>query len=87
MLFRSWRTTPLWGLGLQACVTGGVVNPTGREGAEICTPSHGYLHDGRALSIEDAILWHGGEAAGALSRYQGLSATQKQSLLRFLEAL
>ena len=84
---REWRTTPLWGLGLQACVTGGVINPTGREGAEICTPSHGYLHDGRALSIEDAILWHGGEAAGALSRYQGLSATQKQSLLRFLEAL
>jgi CxxC motif-containing protein (DUF1111 family) len=84
---REWRTTPLWGLGLQACVTGGVVNPTGREGGEVCAPHHGYLHDGRARSIEEAILWHGGEAAGALSRYQALSATQKQNLLRFLEAL
>jgi len=83
----EWRTTPLWGLGLSACVTGGVVNVVGGEGNEVCTPKHAYLHDGRARSIEEAILWHGGEGAGSRSRYQSLSNANKQRLLQFLESL
>lgn len=83
----EWRTTPLWGLGLAACVTGGVVNPMGGEGNEICTPHHAYLHDGRARSIEEAILWHGGEGADTRARYQALSTADKQRLLNFLESL
>ena len=84
---REWRTTPLWGLGLHACVTGGVTNPSGAEGGEICTPHHAYLHDGRARSIEEAILWHGGEGANSRANYQALSASDKNALLRFLESL
>lgn len=83
----EWRTAPLWGLGLSACVTGGVTNPTGQQGDEICTPQASYLHDGRARTIEEAILWHGGEALAAKNNYQALSGTEKQNLLRFLESL
>ncbi|RBP48737.1 di-heme oxidoredictase family protein [Arenicella xantha] len=84
---REWRTTPLWGLGLAACVTGGVSNVTGLEGGEVCTPHHAYLHDGRARSIEEAILWHDGEARNAKLNYQGLSQSDKNAMLRFLESL
>ncbi|MBB3062018.1 di-heme oxidoredictase family protein [Microbulbifer rhizosphaerae] len=83
----EWRTPPLWGLGLSACVTGGVENPIGGQGNEICTPEHSYLHDGRARSIEEAILWHGGEGQAANDGYQGLSASEKQDLLNFLGSL
>lgn len=84
---REWRTTPLWGLGQSACVTGGVINPSGAEGGEICTPHHAYLHDGRARSIEEAILWHGGESENSKNQYVALSSSQKQAVLKFLEAL
>ncbi len=86
----EWRTTPLWGLGLSACVTGGVTNPTGREGGEICTPDHAYLHDGRARSIEEAILWHGTEGSegqASTDAYKALSEENQQTVLRFLESL
>jgi CxxC motif-containing protein (DUF1111 family) len=83
----EWRTTPLWGLGLSACVTGGVVNPNGGEGNEVCAPHHAYLHDGRARSIEEAILWHGGEGENAKNGYQALSITDRERLLKFLESL
>ena len=84
---REWRTTPLWGLGLAACVTGGVTNPTGREGDEVCTPHHAYLHDGRARSIDEAIRWHGGEGQSSNDRYQDLSKAQQQMVLDFLTSL
>ncbi|WP_288132506.1 di-heme oxidoredictase family protein [Microbulbifer sp.] len=83
----EWRTAPLWGLGLSACVTGGVENPVGGQGNEVCTPEHSYLHDGRARSIEEAILWHGGEGEASKNGYQGLSASGKQDLLNFLNSL
>jgi len=83
----EWRTTPLWGLGLSACVTGGVTNPTGNQGDEVCVAEHAYLHDGRAETIEDAILWHGGEGQRSNDAFQSLNNAQKQDLLRFLEAL
>lgn len=81
----EWRTAPLWGLGLSACVTGGVTNAP--QGQQVCTPVHSYLHDGRARTIEEAILWHGGEGQAAKNAYQSLSASQKQDVLRFLESL
>ena len=81
----EWRTAPLWGLGLAACVTGGVTNAA--QGAQVCTPVHSYLHDGRARTIEEAILWHGGEGQAAKASYQALGASQKQDVLRFLESL
>ena len=83
----EWRTTPLWGLGLAACVTGGVENVIGGEGNEVCTPHHAYLHDGRARSIEEAILWHGGEAENSNSLYKALSDLDKAAVLSFLRSL
>ncbi len=83
----EWRTTPLWGLGLAACVTGGVINPSGDEGDEVCTPHHAYLHDGRARSIDEAIRWHGGEGQDSNTAYQRLSDTQQQRVLDFLNSL
>jgi len=83
----EWRTTPLWGLGLAACVTGGVINPTGGQGNEVCSPHHAYLHDGRARTIDEAILWHGGEGASSRTKYQALSNADRQRLITFLESL
>jgi CxxC motif-containing protein (DUF1111 family) len=81
----EWRTAPLWGLGLSACVTGGVTDAA--QGSQVCTPVHSYLHDGRARTIEEAILWHGGEGQASKAAYQALSLSQKQDVLKFLESL
>ncbi|MEM7155263.1 MAG: di-heme oxidoredictase family protein [Myxococcota bacterium] len=80
----EWRTTPLWGLGLGACVTGGVEGPFQDQ---VCTPHESYLHDGRARTIDEAIRWHGGEAEAAAQGYEALPEDQRQALLRFLESL
>jgi len=68
----EWRTTPLWGLGLAADAQGGDLF---------------LLHDGRARSIEDAILLHGGEAEVSKNRFVNLSQPDKEALLKFLESL
>lgn len=68
----EWRTPALWGLGLSKNSQGG---------------QYFLMHDGRATSIESAILLHGGEAAAIRNRYQGLSADEKNKLIRFLESL
>ena len=80
----EWRTTPLWGLGLSACVTGGVTGPAQKQ---VCAPHYGYLHDGRARSIEEAILWHDGEGRKSKDGYVALTAADKTALIRFLESL
>jgi CxxC motif-containing protein (DUF1111 family) len=49
---------------------------------------HGpWLHDGRADTLNDAILMHGGEAQAARDEYEALTPIQQQAVLRFLEAL
>lgn len=68
----EWRTPPLWGLGLSKKSQGG---------------NYFLLHDGRARSIEEAILLHGGEAQQARNRYTQLNAADKAKLIRFLESL
>ncbi|MEC7242020.1 MAG: di-heme oxidoredictase family protein, partial [Myxococcota bacterium] len=80
----EWRTPPLWGLGLGPCVTGGV---EGAFQSQTCVEDASYLHDGRARSIDEAILWHGGEGAASRAAYQALSAEQKSDLVRFLRSL
>ena len=47
----------------------------------------GYLHDGRARSLTEAILWHGGEGARARQRFEKLSKADRDSLLAFLKSL
>jgi len=68
----EWKTPALWGLGLSKESQGGV---------------YLLMHDGRAKSIEEAILLHGGEASNSVLLYSALSDTQKQQLLKFLESL
>jgi CxxC motif-containing protein (DUF1111 family) len=68
---REWRTAPLWGIGLTGTVTG-------RES---------FLHDGRAGSLLEAVLWHGGEAETARDRVIALPAAAREALIRFLESL
>lgn len=68
---REWRTPPLWGLGLIETVNG----------------HSRLLHDGRARNTEEAILWHGGEAESSKRAFMELSATQRQALIDFVEAL
>jgi CxxC motif-containing protein (DUF1111 family)/beta-glucanase (GH16 family) len=75
----EWRTTPLWGLGL----TKGVSEGTGNEAKS----GFGYLHDGRARTIDEAIRWHGGEALASKTRYDQLTQQQREALVRFLESL
>jgi CxxC motif-containing protein (DUF1111 family) len=47
----------------------------------------GYLHDGRARTVTEAILWHGGEAARSRELFRTASAAQREALLAFLAAL
>ncbi|WP_168197724.1 di-heme oxidoredictase family protein [Pseudolabrys sp. FHR47] len=68
---REWRTAPLWGLGE----------------ARRMSDRAGYLHDGRARSITEAILWHGGEAQKARENFVRLDAASRASLLKFLDQL
>ncbi len=68
----EWRTPPLWGLGLSKNSQGG---------------EYFLLHDGRARSIEEAILLHGGEAQQSKDSFQQLTASDKAKLIKFLESL
>ena len=46
-----------------------------------------FLHDGRAHTIEDAILAHDGQAGGARDRFAASSATERAQLIAFLRTL
>lgn len=80
----EWRTPPLWGIGLSPCVTGGVVGPFQKA---VCSPDANYLHDGRARTLEEAILWHGGEAAKSVEKYKAMSPGEVTALIKFLNTL
>jgi CxxC motif-containing protein (DUF1111 family) len=67
----EWRTAPLWSIGLTAGVSGG----------------EAYLHDGRARTLVEAILWHGGEAESAKQAFRARTASERAALLRFLQSL
>jgi CxxC motif-containing protein (DUF1111 family) len=47
----------------------------------------GYLHDGRARNLTEAIEWHDGEAAKSRQRFEGLTKADRDSLLAFLKSL
>ncbi|MGU3496264.1 di-heme oxidoredictase family protein [Xanthobacteraceae bacterium A53D] len=47
----------------------------------------GLLHDGRARTVEEAILWHGGQAERALARFRALPADSKAALLTYVSNL
>ena len=67
----EWRTPPLWGIGLVETVNGHTR----------------FLHDGRARSLMEAVLWHGGEASAARDRVKRLSQRDRDALIAFLKSL
>jgi len=52
-----------------------------------CRDSAPYLHDGRAATLEQAIAFHGGEAADSTIRYFMLSPRKRQLVVAFLKTL
>lgn len=71
-LTSEFRTPALWDLGLSEDSQGGQIY---------------LMHDGRARSIQEAILMHGGEAENSKNNYVNLSAEEQQQLLAFLKSL
>ena len=67
----EWKTPALWGIGLFATTNG--------------VPF--YLHDGRARTLEEAILWHDGEGRNAKAAFTQLSASDRAALISFLRSL
>ncbi len=68
---KEWRTPPMWGIGLYQKVS----------------KEANYLHDGRARSIEEAILWHGGEAQKSKNDFMALNKKSRQKVLDFLNSI
>lgn len=46
-----------------------------------------FLHDGRARSLLEAVLWHGGEAEAQRDAVVAMPKAQRDALIRFLESL
>jgi CxxC motif-containing protein (DUF1111 family) len=67
----EWRTSPLSSVGFLVEV-GAHTN---------------LLHDGRAGSILEAILWHGGEATSVVEGFKALSTADRQALIAFVSSL
>ncbi|MCH5232101.1 MAG: thiol oxidoreductase [Muribaculaceae bacterium] len=67
----EWRTTPLWGIGLQKRVNGHTY----------------FLHDGRARNLLEAIMWHGGEGQASRRLFEKMNASDRAALITFLESL
>ncbi|THH36695.1 c-type cytochrome [Aliishimia ponticola] len=67
----EWRTPPLWGVGLTSQVSGHTQ----------------FLHDGRARSLLEAILWHGGEAQPHRDSVVDMPPVDRDALIKFLESL
>lgn len=68
---REWRTPPLWGIGRTQEVSGHTR----------------FLHDGRARTLLEAILWHGGEAEASREVVRMMPAPDRAALIAFLESL
>ncbi len=68
---REWRTAPLWGIGMTQSVSG----------------QASFLHDGRARTLTEAIVWHGGEAATSAAAMIALPKSDRDTLIAFLESL
>ena len=68
---QEWRTAPLWGIGLLPSL-----NAKTR-----------YLHDGRARTLEEAILWHGGQGQPSRDRFKAMGADDRQKVIDFLKSL
>ncbi|HCH26649.1 MULTISPECIES: di-heme oxidoreductase family protein [Psychrobacter] len=67
----EWRTPALWGIGL----------------AQTVDPQATFLHDGRARTLMEAVLWHGGEAEKQKQKVLQLDKQGRAELTAFLQSL
>ena len=67
----EWRTTPLWGIGLQEKVNGHTY----------------FLHDGRARNLVEAIMWHGGEGEASKNLFKQMTKEERDAVIAFLNSL
>ncbi len=67
----EWRTPALWGIGL----------------AQTVDPQATFLHDGRARTLLEAVLWHGGEAKAQQQKVLQLDKQGRAELNAFLQSL
>ncbi len=67
----DWRTPPLWGSGLSGKVSGSKL----------------LLHDGRARSYSEAILWHGGEAEESRELFRNMKKSEREALVFYLNSI
>ena len=67
----EWRTPALWGIGL----------------AQTVDPQATFLHDGRARTLMEAVLWHGGEAMKQQQKVLKLDKQGRAELNAFLMSL
>ncbi|MFL0801518.1 MAG: c-type cytochrome [Agarilytica sp.] len=68
---REWRTPPLWGLGM----------------AKVVDPNASFLHDGRARTVMEEVLWHGGEAELSKQAVLDFSEDERADFMNFLNDL
>ena len=66
----EWRTPPLWGIGLVSKINGHTR----------------FLHDGRARTLLEAVLWHGGEAESSADAVRSLPEADRAALISYLES-
>lgn len=71
------RTTPLWGRGLHQKVTG--------------SPTADRLHDCRARTTLEAIMWHGyspqSDAYHTVVKFRALPKADRDAIIRFVDAI
>ncbi len=67
----EWKTRPLWGIGL----------------TETANPAAGFLHDDRAKTVEEGILWHGGEAQQTTEKFLVLNVNEREQRVSFVMSL
>lgn len=78
----EWRTPPLWGVGYVGHVLGTPTEPFDPNG----NPDEpNYLHDGRARSLMEAILWHGGEGAAARDAVLAMDSSERDALIEYVK--
>jgi CxxC motif-containing protein (DUF1111 family) len=68
---RMWRTAPLWAVGR----------------AQTSDGRQTFLHDGRARSVDEAVLWHGGEARAARDAFAQMTAVERRAVVAFVKSL
>ena len=68
------RTTPLWGRGLSL----------------VCTGAEERLHDCRARSTMEAIMWHGNaqsDARWTIEKFRSLSKEERDAIIKFIDSI